>query len=148
MQWKEPQNTDKYFWTKHVMLKMRYYGLSEQKIRSIIRSPFRKEEGIVKNTIAVMQPTSHQQVSVSPGEPASNTTSKKKAWKSEIWVMFQLKNNKPTKKIFQQVGINLLNNQKQFKIISAWRFPGVSPERNPIPEEILAEIKKVIKLIQ
>jgi hypothetical protein len=45
----------------------------------------------------------------------------KETWKSEVWAMYQKQKNK-------------------LKIISAWRYPGVSPKRNPIPEDILAEI--------
>jgi len=118
---KIPKNSDKYQWTTHSVYKMQQYGLSEQKIRSVIRSPFRKEEGIVKNTVAVMQP-------VSP-----KLDGKKKIWKQEIWTMYQTKKQgkKEIKNIF---------NKSQIKIISAWRYPGVSPERNPIPEEILREI--------
>ena len=33
---------------------------------------------------------------------------------------------------------------KQIKIISAWRYPGKSPERNPIPPDILREIKSIL----
>jgi hypothetical protein len=32
----------------------------------------------------------------------------------------------------------------KIKIISAWRYPGKSPKNNPIPEEILNEIKSLI----
>jgi hypothetical protein len=32
----------------------------------------------------------------------------------------------------------------QYKIISAWRYPGVSPKRNAIPEEIMDEVKDLI----
>jgi hypothetical protein len=28
------------------------------------------------------------------------------------------------------------------RVISAWRYPGVSPERNPVPEGILREIEE------
>lgn len=144
MQWKEPQNTDKYFWTKHVAMKMRHYGLSEQKIKNVIRSPYRKEEGIVKNTIAVMQPIASQKNLSARAKPVNSDDKKgKKPWNSEIWVMFQIKKHK-TGKDSERTVANLLNKQKQFKIISAWRFPGVSSERNPIPEEILAEIKSLV----
>jgi len=47
----------------------------------------------------------------------------KKIWKEEIWVMIQKEND-------------------LVKIISAWRYPGKSPEQNPIPPEIIAELKK------
>jgi hypothetical protein len=47
--------------------------------------------------------------------------------KQEIWAMY-----KPVKKL------------NQIKVITAWRYPGKSPERNPIPQEILEEIKTII----
>jgi len=64
---------------------------------------------------------------------AENTTAvmqpsainKKKTWSSEIWAMYQL-------------------DKTQKKIISAWRYPGVSPKRNFIPEEIIDEVKDLI----
>lgn len=46
---------------------------------------------------------------------------------SEIWTIY-----KPRK------------NKKQIKIITAWRYPGKSPARNPIPQEVLDEIKSII----
>lgn len=74
----------------------------------MINHPRKKEEGIVENTVAVMQPAS--------------INNKKKTWSSEIWVMYQLLNG-------------------QYKIISAWRYPGVSPKKNSIPQEIIDEVK-------
>ncbi len=47
---------------------------------------------------------------------------------TEIWVLYVLS------------GIA----NKQIKIISAWRYPGKSPERDPIPAEILREIRNII----
>lgn len=42
----------------------------------------------------------------------------------EIWLMYQIKN-------------------KKIRIISAWRYPGISPKRElPIPEDILEELLK------
>ncbi len=32
---------------------------------------------------------------------------------------------------------------KKLVIISAWRYPGVSPKNNPIPEEIFRELEEV-----
>ncbi len=46
---------------------------------------------------------------------------------SEIWTIYQ-----PIKK------------QGKIKIITAWKYPGKSPARNPIPKEILDEIKSII----
>jgi len=101
-------SSDKYYWTKHSLYKMRYYGLSQQRIKRIIRHPARVEEAIVPNMIATMQPTSNKTY-------------------SEIWTIY-----KPIK------------NKKQIKIITAWRYPGKSPARNPIPKEILNEIKSIL----
>jgi len=123
---KPPKNTKQFFWTKHVLEKMRYYGLSAQKILGVINRPLRKEEGIVKNTIAIMQPVS---LKIKDG---------KKVWKQEVWCMYQ-KQQKAKKEKLKVTG------QKQIKIISAWRYPGVSPKKNPIPEEILREASEELE---
>jgi hypothetical protein len=61
-------------------------------------------------------------------------------WKQEIWVMYQ-KKNKKKKTICQSLDKILEKNP--LKIISAWRYPGVSPKKNPIPEEILRELSEI-----
>lgn len=43
----------------------------------------------------------------------------------------ELKNVNPQSEIRNQ----------QIRIISAWRYPGMSSKRNPIPEEILRELE-------
>lgn len=96
----------KYVWTLHARLKMKYYGLSESRIKRIIRFPARTEEGIVENTVAVMQPAGSKRY-------------------QEIWTMY---------KVFK----------KKIKIITAWRYPGKSPARDPIPAEVLKEIKSLL----
>jgi len=48
---------------------------------------------------------------------------------SEIWCMYVLIRGKD-----QSTGV---------KIITAWRYPGKAPERNPVPLEILHEIKNL-----
>ncbi|TAK96553.1 hypothetical protein EPO05_01680 [Patescibacteria group bacterium] len=121
-----------HIFTQHALFKMQQYGLSEQRVRRVIRAPQRLEEGIVKNTIAVMQPVSEKRVDG------------KMVWKQEIWVMYILAKHKAqsakreqnTNKASKTDKIGL----RQLKIISAWRYPGVSPKRNPIPEEILREL--------
>ena len=32
----------------------------------------------------------------------------------------------------------------KIKIITAWRYPGKSPERDPVPQEVLREIRKIL----
>ncbi|HAJ44370.1 hypothetical protein A3K33_00525 [Candidatus Azambacteria bacterium RIFOXYC1_FULL_41_20] len=43
----------------------------------------------------------------------------------EIWVMYMVM-------------------KKSIKIITAWRYPGISSARDPIPKEILDEIKAIV----
>ena len=146
MQFKIPKNTEKYEWTKHSLMKMQHYGLTAQRVLRVINNPQRKEEGVVKKTVAVMQPTS------------VNTKNGKRIWSSEIWAMYQLsgkvnfkiqnpnsKQNPNPKfqisKIIQNTKYHIPNTK--YKIISAWRYPGVSPKNNPIPEEILRESEEI-----
>ena len=138
MQFKIPKNNEKYQWTLHSIEKMKFYGLSEQKVLGIIKRPKRKEEGIVKNTVAVMQP-----VSLKFDEKG------KAIWKTEIWAMYQTRKTRKSKAESLKSKENLkmqffqkLLNPDRIRIISAWRYPGVSPENNPIPEEILREIEE------
>ncbi len=91
------------------MEKMRFYGLSENRVKRVLRNPDRKEEGIAPNTLAVMQGTGT------------------KKHPTEIWLMFQ-------------------NIGKKIKIISAWRYPAISPKGKeiPIPRDILEELERII----
>ncbi len=86
----------------------------------------------------------------------------KESWNQEIWVMYQLcgskvnpkkqeTNSKQKEEIIKN--IQSLGKEKAKKlmklipkklvIISAWRYPGVSPKNNPIPEEIFRELEEV-----
>lgn len=137
-------NSDRHFWTEHSVFKMKFYGLSKQRIIRVIRNPKRTEEGIVKNTVAVMQPVSVKK------------KNGKEAWSQEIWCMYQIqgiKNNESRiKNRFKKKKFNfkfLIHNSVNFaeskiRIISAWRYPGVSPKRNPIPEDVLLELENIL----
>jgi len=110
------------------------YGLSAQRIIRVIRAPLRIVEGVAKNTIAVMQPSSTRK-----GEKGD------KIWKQEIWVMYQIKKMSGEKRVVTDLSKNdLLSDlgfgKSQIRIISAWRYPGVSPKGEELPEEILEEI--------
>ncbi len=149
MDFKLPKN-EKYQWTRHSLYKMRQYGLSPQRVTRVIRNPERTEEGIVPKTIVVMQPASVKYKNF------------KKTWSQEIWVMYQLRRaGNPKSEILnpKQISKSKFQNLQtphpalsplgrggkgKIKIISAWRYPGISPKNNPIPEEILREIKGVI----
>ena len=124
MRFKIPTNDAKYEWTRHSVRKMMQYGLTEQRVRRVIHSPKRTEEGVAENTIAVMQPSSVRKVN---GE---------ETWPQEIWVMYQLR-SKNLKVKSQKWG----DGGKKI-IITAWRYPGVSKARNaiPIPQNIIDEL--------
>jgi hypothetical protein len=129
MQFKVPKNTDKYEWTKHSLMKMQHYGLTAQRVLRVINNPQRKEEGVVKKTVAVMQPTS---ISTKDG---------KRVWSSEIWAMYQIKRKNKKKEV--GVALGGIFKKEPVKIISAWRYPGISPKNNPIPEDIIREIENL-----
>ena len=107
---------------------MKQYGLSKQKLLGILYKPERKEKGIVPGTLAVMKTNKvffkEKQITL------------KKAWQKprrapgEIWLMYR-----DTK----TASLGPIR-----KIISAWRYPGISKpgEEIPIPQDILQEILK------
>ena len=148
MQWKNPKNTDKYYWTAHVAEKMHYYGLSEQKVLGVIRRPVRIETGIAENTVAVMIPVGNIKKNKKPSmwNRSFNDDGQQEKWSQEIWVMYQTKKQKTKNKVtIQNEKLKELqdkiNSNKKITIISAWRYPGVSPKKNPIPADILREIE-------
>ena len=92
----------KNFWTEHSKIKMKQYGLSKQKLLSILYKPERKEQGIAPGTAAVMRTNK------------SYSNKKKTKALGEIWLMY-----KDVKDIR--------------RIISAWRYPGISKPGEKIP---------------
>lgn len=111
---KLPKNDEKIFWTKHSKAKMRQYQLSEKRVLRVLRHPERKEIGIAPNTIAIMQ------------------TAGTKKHPTEIWLMYQIINQKSKIK------------SPKLRIISTWRYPGRTPvgEPPPIPDDVLQDIWK------
>lgn len=53
---------------------------------------------------------------------------------SEIWTLYVL------------AGPSAKGQKSKVKIITAWRYPGHSPERDPIPAEVLREIKNILNV--
>jgi hypothetical protein len=128
----------RYAFTLHSEYKMREYHLSRQRVIRVIRSPRRTETGIVENTVAVMQPASTKRVGGKPARPGDPGRSGRETWSQEIWVMYKLSGKGKS----QNGKLESLLSQPELKIISAWRYPGVSPERDPIPSDILREIAR------
>lgn len=131
-QFKPPKNDAKYHWTHHVVRKMGYYGLTPSRVLRVIRAPDRIEEGIVPDTLAAMQ----------------TAGTKARPW--EVWVMWREDSKKGSSKkgssLRPQNSSNLsrlLLEPAAKVIITAWRYPGISPvrERVPIPSDIVAELQ-------
>ena len=93
-------------WTAHARFKMRHYRLSEQKIRNVIHSPKRIEQGIAPGTLAFLK---------------QEGNAKKP---HEIWVM-------------------IADGKTRRRIISAWRYPGITKPGEPLPEEIMVELEGI-----
>jgi hypothetical protein len=108
---------EKIVWTTHSKEKMKYYRLSETMVLGIMRRPKRREEGIAPGTVASMKP--------------SGTKKNPK----EIWMMYQ-------------TIISKIKNQKykKVRIISAWRYPGVTPlgERPILPDEVMSDLEEAM----
>lgn len=113
----------KLVWTQHSEVKMRQYGLSKSKLMGILRTPERKETGIVPGTLAVMK-TNKKFINKTKSLLKSKwaVDSAKKA-PGEVWLMYK-------------------ENKEQRKVISAWRYPGISKpgEEIPIPDDIKKEL--------
>lgn len=98
---------------------MNFYKLSEQRVRRVIHSPKRIEEGIAPKTVALMQPTS-----VKSDKRQGTRT---ETWNQEIWVMFQ-------------------DEKSRRKIISAWRYPGkTKPKSEAVFEGIKAAYNEYMR---
>jgi hypothetical protein len=113
----------KLHWTEHSKIKMRQYGLSKQKLLGILYRPERKEKGIVPGTMAAMK--TNKVFFKEKKITLSDAWKKPKKAPGEIWLMYK--------------------DVKDFrKIISAWRYPGISKpgEEIPIPEDIRQELLK------
>ncbi|MCL5016483.1 MAG: hypothetical protein M1312_02655 [Patescibacteria group bacterium] len=118
------------YWTAHARDKMRYYKLSESRIKRVLNYPKRVEEGIAENTVAMMQ---------------SGGTGKNPY---EIWIMVQESKPKSArsktakeKDIVKRLGLK----EKMIKIISAWRYPGVTKPGEKLPEEILLDLRSALE---
>ena len=112
-------HSPKLLWTSHAKSKMAYYRLSEQRVRSVLHSPKRIEEGVAPKTIAVMSPVSVKYVVPKDGGL------RKEVWNQEIWAMVQ---DAPTGR----------------KIISAWRYPGMSKVRSEIVDIMKTEYQSYL----
>jgi hypothetical protein len=94
-------------WTHHAQAKMNFYRLSQSRVRRVLQTPTRIEEGVAPKTIAMMQPAS-----------LKRSAGGRRTWTQEIWVMVQ-------------------DSPRERKVISAWRYPGVTKRRDGATVAIL-----------
>lgn len=115
------QNYKKLHWTQHSRIKMRQYGLSETRLLNLLHNPERKEKGIVPGTVALMR-TNNRSKNWEIRSPNKFKTP------GEVWLMFK-------------------DTKTERKIISAWRYPGVSKpgDEIPIPKDIRKELLEMLK---
>lgn len=116
---------------------MRFYGLSEARVRRVLHAPHRVEEGVAPETAAYMQ-----RVGIGRNP-------------SEIWVMIQAGNTSGRRGGAQRSSFVLPrpsqarrgSGAKHFErvIISAWRYPGATKPRAPLPAAIGAEIAEALR---
>lgn len=80
----------------------------------------------MEGAVACMQPVSGH-VSADAKALADKSAGKSAGGKkySEIWAMYMV-------------------GESRIKIITAWRYPGKSPERDPIPQNIIREIRQLL----
>jgi hypothetical protein len=95
-----------FHWTLHALGKLQHYKLSQSRVRRIVHSPHRIEEGIAPGTIAMMQRSTGK----SP---------------YELWVM-------------------LVDTPSERKVISAWRYPGTTEPRAPLPQAVRSALEQAL----
>jgi hypothetical protein len=157
MPFKFPLSSD-YIWTKHAQAKMAYYRISPARVKRVIKSCLRVEEGIAPDTVAFMQPVSYK------------TKNGVRSWSQEYWVMAvtQGVNKQPTTINLQQknkaekIGGKLKASEakssserssttgvagSKLKIISTWRYPGKTKPGQSLPMEIKDEINEALSEI-
>jgi hypothetical protein len=116
----------KIIWTEHSKIKMKQYGLSKIKILNLLHRPERAEQGIVPGTIALMKTNKlfsndsfKKNLRLQLKVKTKFTPFRQKKSPGEVWLMYK-------------------DIRNQRKIISAWRYPGITKpgEQIPIPQDI------------
>lgn len=113
--------------------------MSESRVKRVLRHPKRVEEGIALDTVACMQAVKPKDRKFSkPGSTnfvLPGKQMRRRTRGEEIWVMFQIKNEKRKIKNYTE---------RKKIIISAWRYPGISPvgKKIEIPQDVLEDLKQ------
>lgn len=105
---------------KVLLGKSKYIWTEHSKIKM---RKYRLSESFIKRTIR--HPNRIEQGIAGPSTVGAMKIASTKKY-SEIWVLY------------------VPDNGSQIKVISAWRYPGKSPEKDPVPHDILEEIQGII----
>lgn len=155
---------ENYIWTRHSEYKLQQYALSKQRVRRVMRHPDRVEKSIVPKMIAVMQiagtSKNRQEIwvmyEIVKSQKLEIKSQNKQLGESDHYSKFKIQNSKflnlsPAQKFRLQRQQEFLAQKsvgegvgKGLRIISVWRYPGTSPERDPIPSDILEELRNSI----
>ena len=147
---------ERYIWTRHSQWKMKQYALSEQRIKRVMRNPERVEKSIVPGMIASMQATgsAKNRYEIWVMYELIKYSRMEKILSLEEKIHSISKWNTPQKtlspaQIFREKRRQehrerqiMSENTKILRIISAWKYPGESPKKDPIPDFILEEIQQ------
>lgn len=113
-------------WTRHAEAKMAFYKLSKQRVMRVIHSPKRVEEGVAPKTVAMMQPTAVRiRTAVVPAKARTQNGIRGK-WENDKNYL----NGKPKESWSREIWVMVQDLGKQRKIISAWRYPGMTRPRS------------------
>lgn len=93
-----------------------------------IRKKMRQYRISEKRALRIFYRPERKEVGVAENTIAAMQKTGSKKYPSEIWIMFQERKNK-------------------IIMISTWRYPGVSPVRQPppIPQEVLENLEEILK---
>lgn len=85
-----------------------------------------------KRILRVLRHPERKEVGVAPETIAVMQSAGTKKHPTEIWLMYQI--------------VKLKDKSQKLKIITAWRYPGISPLRKPppIPDDILQNLDYII----
>jgi hypothetical protein len=128
----QPKDNERFRWTAHVVRKMTHYRLTPARVMRIVRAPERTETGVAPGTFAGMQ----------------RTGTKEKP--TELWAMWRTERKKGNARVPESDSVDSrfalsasLLSRERLVIITAWRYPGVSPIRDeiPIPSDVMAELE-------
>lgn len=142
---------------------MRHYRLTESRIKRIIRYPARVEEAVVEGAIACMQPAGGKQYSEiwtiyiivhsvggilrKHARPVQRRDSLSVRSSTRLRRGHAGRANDGFREHAASNFAPLVSGkekEKKIKVITAWRYPGKSPKRNPIPAEILREVQSLL----